>query len=201
MADFSLAFEGEGGLIRAAGLIMRIVARALRVHEVKVKIIHAAGLELAFEERADVLLLFEEVPRELVRQDVALARIAARETCADGQLAFAVDIAVGRVEIVEAARKEQVRHPFDLLDIHLFAEHRQTHAAEAEIAFDLFHTNHPSVSIIWIAPVFCKEKSRVCLTQILQNVILFLSKRLVFFCRSINSSRQRGCGNASDRSL
>ena len=53
----------------------------------------------------DVLLGLEEGGGQLVRQDIALARVAARQTLAQGQLALALQIAAGRVEVVKPASR------------------------------------------------------------------------------------------------
>ena len=67
VADLALFLQSKRRLISAAGLEMAIVLRALRMHEVEIKIIDAAGLELALEHRADVRLGLEKVLRQLVR--------------------------------------------------------------------------------------------------------------------------------------
>ena len=54
------------------------------MHEIEVEILDAAGGQLALEKRADVLLGLEEGGGQLVRQDIALARVAARQTLAQG---------------------------------------------------------------------------------------------------------------------
>ena len=84
VAHLALGLEGEGRLIGVTCLEVRIVARALRVHEIEVEILDAAGGQLALEKRADVLLGLEEGGGQLVRQDIALARVAARQTLAQG---------------------------------------------------------------------------------------------------------------------
>ena len=58
---------------------MIIIRQSLRVHEVKVKILDAAGVQLALEERTDIRLGLEEIRRQLVRQDVAVPGVAAGE--------------------------------------------------------------------------------------------------------------------------
>ena len=107
------------------------------MHQEKVEILDAAGLQLALEEREDIFLLFEEGRGQFVRQNIALTRVAARQALAQRQLALALDVAVGGVEIVEAAREKEIDHLFELLDVHVLADHRQAHAAEAEAMPDL----------------------------------------------------------------
>ena len=62
----------------AALFEVRIVACALRVHQIEVEVVHAAGFHLLFKQRTDIHLGLEEICRQLVRQYVA-ARIAAGE--------------------------------------------------------------------------------------------------------------------------
>ena len=123
---------------------MIIIRQSLRVHEVKVKILDAAGVQLALEERTDIRLGLEEIRRQLVRQDIAVAGIAARETFAQRKLAFALQIAVRGVEVVEARAQKGVDHFRRLRDVDLFALHRQAHEAKAKILFDVLHANAPS---------------------------------------------------------
>lgn len=85
----------------------------------------------------DVLLGLEEGGGQLVRQDIALARVAARQTLAQGQLALALQIAAGRVEVVKARVQKRVDHAAGLRRVDVLAVHRQAHAAE--VLFDLFH--------------------------------------------------------------
>ena len=79
VADLALFLQSKRRLISAAGLEMAIVLRALRMHKVEIKIIDPAVLELALEQRTDVRLGLEKVLRQLVRQDVAVAQITARQ--------------------------------------------------------------------------------------------------------------------------
>ena len=119
MADLALGLEGKGRLIGAAGLEMQIVARALRVHQVEVKILDAAGLELLLKQRADVRLGLEEVRRQLVGQDIAVAGIAAGEAGLQRGLALALQIAVGGIEVVEARVQKRVHHAACLREVDL----------------------------------------------------------------------------------
>ena len=102
MVNFALFFELERRLIRAALLEVVIVDKTLRVHQIEVEILDAADLELALEKRADVCLGLEIVRRQLVGQDVLLARIAACQAGLERLFALALDVAVRSVKIVEA---------------------------------------------------------------------------------------------------
>ena len=139
MADLALGLEGKGRLIGAAGLEMRIVALALRVHQVEVKILDAAGLEPLLKQWADVRLGLEEVRRQLVGQDIAVAGIAAGEAGLQRGLALALQIAVGGIEVVEARVQKRVHHAACLREVDLAVLHRQKHAAEDEVLFDPVH--------------------------------------------------------------
>ena len=109
------------------------------MHEVEIKIIDAAGLKLALEHRADVRLGLEKVLRQLVRQDVAVAQITARQAGLERLFALALQIAVRRVKIVEACVQKCVYHTVRLRDIDLAVLHRKAHKAKAEVLFDPFH--------------------------------------------------------------
>ena len=78
-----------------------------------------------------------------IGQNIALTRVAAGQALADGQFAFPVDIAVRRVEVVKARLQKVVDHFLDLLGVHVLPQHGQTHAAKAEISFDLIHFASP----------------------------------------------------------
>ena len=77
MAHLAFGFQGKGRLICAAFSEMRIVARPLRMHQIKIKIIYSAGGKLTLKKRANVLLRVEIIRRQLVRQNIAAAGIAA----------------------------------------------------------------------------------------------------------------------------
>ena len=139
MADLALGLEGEGRLIGAAVPVVLVVCHALGVHQIKVKVVHAAGCKLALKERADVLFLFKIGPAQLVGQDIVLPRVTAGQALLQGQLALALKVAVGRVKIIEALLQKAVHHLFCLLYIDVLADHGQAHTAEAEILPDLFH--------------------------------------------------------------
>ena len=139
VADLALFLQSKRRLISAAGLEMAIVLQALRMHEVEIKIIDAAGLELALEHRADVRLGLEKVLRQLVRQDVAVAQITARQAGLERLFALALQIAVRRVKIVEACVQKCVYHAVRLRDIDLAVLHRKAHKAKTEVLFDPFH--------------------------------------------------------------
>ena len=74
---------------------------------------------------------------ELVCKQERLARISCREAVADSKLAFAADISVSGVEIVEARVDKRVYHFVEFIVVDLVALHRKAHASEAEVFLDL----------------------------------------------------------------
>ena len=137
VADLSLGLELEGGLVGPAGLEVLEVAGVLGVHQVEVEIFRAAGLELPLEQGTDLGLGLKEDVGQFVREQIAVSGIAGGQALAEGGLAFAAVVAVGRVEVVEAGLEEGIRHPANLGGVDLLAVHREAHAAEAEFAADL----------------------------------------------------------------
>ena len=59
-----------------------------------------------------------------------------------GNFAFAAEVPVRGVKIIEAAGKAFVRHPAYLGGVYLVTFHRQTHTPKAEILFDIFKILH-----------------------------------------------------------
>ena len=143
VANPALRLQCERRLIRAAGLEVAVVLRSLRMHQVKIEIRHATGFELTFKQRPDIRLALKKAPRQLVRQHVAFARIAARQAGLERLFAFALKIAVRRIEVVEARLQKRIDHPSGFLKVHAFPVHRQAHAAKAEILLDVVHPVHP----------------------------------------------------------
>ena len=89
--------------------------------------------------RADVRLLHEIGVRQLVCQHVAVAGVAAGKTGLQSQLTFAVEIAVCRVEVVEARLQKSVHHAAGLRGVYLAVLHGQPHIAKTEILLDPIH--------------------------------------------------------------
>ena len=80
MANLALGFQGEGGLIGPVRFEIGELLLVLGVHEIKVKVVHAAGLQLTLEEGADVRLRLKEKVGQLVGEHIPLPGIAAGET-------------------------------------------------------------------------------------------------------------------------
>ena len=139
MADLALGLELEGRLVGMTLFIVAVIARALGVHEIKVEVINAAGLQLALEEGPDIRLCLEKVAGQLVGEDVLFARIAAGQAGLERRLALALNVAVRGVEIVEARFEERVHHAAGFGRVDLRAVHGQAHTAEAEVLLNVFH--------------------------------------------------------------
>lgn len=139
MAHLALGFQLERRLVGAAVLEMLVVGRPLGVHEVEVKVIDTAGLELALEEGTDIRLRLEVALAQLIGQDVLFPIMAAGQALFQGQLAFALDVAVGCVKVVEPLRQKGIDHLLGLFNVDVLPLHRQAHTAEPEIFLDFFH--------------------------------------------------------------
>ena len=148
MADFSLRFQLQGCLIGPGLLVLLEALPALGVHQVKVKILYTAGLQLALEQGADILLLLKVVSGQLVGQDVAVPGVPGGQAFLQGQLAFSVDVSMGGVEIVEALFQKGIHHLFRLRNVHFLADHGKPHETKAKILPDIvkISVHLPSVS-------------------------------------------------------
>ena len=137
MTDLAFLFQRKRRFIRAAFFETLIVSVILRVHEIKVKVLHTARLKLAFKERTDILLALEVAVGQLICQNKMASVISFRDTFAHRDLTLGADIAVGGIKVVEASVDERVCHPAYLLVIDLVAVHRQTHTPKSKVAVDL----------------------------------------------------------------
>ena len=166
--NLSLGLQFKSGFVGAALLEMRIIPRSLRVHQIEIEIIDAAGFKLTFEEGTDISLGLEEIRRQLVGQYVAVARIAAGKTGFQCFLALALQISVRGVKIVEARVQKSVNHTVRLGYVNFAVLHRQTHTSEAEIFPDLIHLKNsfpfhkpvltPDDDIRHLCPMFRGQK-------------------------------------------
>ena len=136
MPHFAFGFQRESRFIGAAGFELLEFVRVLRVHEIKIEIINAAGGQLLREKRANLLLAFEETAGQLVGEDVLIAGVTAGQTGSERGFAFALNVAMRGVKIVEAFSEKGIDHLPGLVEIDLAALHRQAHCAETEILFD-----------------------------------------------------------------
>ena len=135
--DLSLRLEllqlGEG--VAAAKMV--VVVGGDGMQQVNVEILHPAGGQLAFEQRADVRLGLEKAAAELVGKPVGMPRVAAGQAGAQGGLTLAVQVAVGGVKVAEPPLQKPVHHAADLVGIHgvrgaVVLAHRQAHHAKAQ---------------------------------------------------------------------
>ena len=137
MADLSLGLQLQCCFISPTALELWIVVPILGVHQVKVKIIYAAGLQLTFKEGEDILFASEIGLRQLVRQEEFAPGMTLGHAVPDGCLGLSVDITVRGVKVVETGANEGIRHAAEFVIIHMLFLHGQAHAAKAEVAVDL----------------------------------------------------------------
>ena len=117
MTDFALGLQHKGWFISTAFLKMTVSVRFLRVHEIEIKIVHVACVQLALEERANICFGSGEVADQLVRQNVMVAGIMAGQTGLQRQFTLALNIAAGRVEVIEACVQKSVYHALRFFQI------------------------------------------------------------------------------------
>ena len=132
MANFSLRFQFQRRFVGPAAGIFLEPRPALGVHQVEVKIVYSADLQLRLEQGPDFRLGFKEVVGQLVGQNVPIPGIPGGEAGFDGLLTLTADVAVGRVKIVEARRQKGIHHPGGLGNVHLVADHGQSHHAKTK---------------------------------------------------------------------
>ena len=72
--------------------------------------------------------------------------MAAGQALFQGQLAFALDVAVGRVKVVEPLRQKGIDHLLGLFNVDVLALHRQAHKAKAKIFLIFSISASPLVS-------------------------------------------------------
>ena len=117
MTDFALGLQHKDWFISTAFLKMTIRVLSLRVHEIEIKIIHAVCVQLALEERANNCFGSGEVADQLVRQNVVVAGIMAGQAGLQRQFTLALNIAAGRVEVIEACVQKSVYHALRFFQI------------------------------------------------------------------------------------
>ena len=129
----SLRFQLLGDCKGPAAEILVISLPTHGVHQVKVKILHPAGLKLGGKEGADVLLILKKGEGQLVRQHKALPGVAGSEALPQRRLALSAQIGAGRVKIIKAPGHKHVHHFGESGNIHCILQHGQSHAAETEV--------------------------------------------------------------------
>ena len=102
MTDFPLCLQLLGDLVRTSPRVEFIPLCADSVKQVKIKIVYAAGFQLILEEGEDLLFCVKAATGKLVCQHIAFPGITIYKALPDSQLAFALNVGVGGVEIVKA---------------------------------------------------------------------------------------------------
>ena len=80
VAYLPLCLQRKSIFIRMTFFIMCIVSCALRMHQIKIKILYSARFQLALKERADIRFCLEKITRQFVRQNIPIPRITAGQT-------------------------------------------------------------------------------------------------------------------------
>ena len=94
-------------------------------------------------QRPDVRLGLKEVGRQLVRQNIAVPGIPAREALSQGKFTFSLQVAVGSIEVVEPCVQKGIHHAARLGGVHLAVLHGQAHKAKSKVFLDVFHIHTP----------------------------------------------------------
>ncbi len=155
----ALFFELKRLLVCAAFLEFNKIIVVLRVHQIKIKIVHAAYFKLAFKEGAHIRLGLEKACRQLVGKNVLLARITVDKALAQRLFALTAEITVRRVKVIEAGVDKIIDHSAEFFMIDLAVLHRQTHTSEFEILFYFFKITHLPSSVYVITVFFFSGKA------------------------------------------
>ena len=137
MTDQPFLLKGVGGFVCLASFEFLIVVFILRVHQIEIKVIHAAPGKLLFKKRTDILLLLEIRISQFIGQKKLTPVISFRHAVTDRRFRLPADIAVRRVKVIKPGFDKGICHPAKLLVIDLVAVHRQPHTTEAEIPVNL----------------------------------------------------------------
>ena len=138
VTELSFFFQFKSRLICVAFFeIFKILCR-LGVHQIKIKVVYSAGLQLAFKHRPDVFLFLKIRACQLIRQNIPVTGIPAGQTFTDRRLAFPVKISMGRIKIVKPVFQKSIHHTGEFLSIHFSVFHRKPHASKTEILLYIF---------------------------------------------------------------
>ena len=137
MSDLPLCLESISYLIGIATLEFREDILVLRMHQIEIKVIYTAGLELTFKKRPDFFFLIKVMGRKLVGENIPFTGIPAGEAFLQCRLALTSHITVSRIEIVEAPLQKHIYHFLHLGGIYLFVTHGQAHTAKAQFLVNL----------------------------------------------------------------
>ena len=127
----SLLLHSQSGFVSTAALIFGKGSFILGMHQIEIKIVYPAGFQLLLKQGTNVLLFFKKVHRQLVGQNIPVPGIPGGQTSPEGCFAFAVQIAMGGIEIVKAHIQEGIHHLGYSLQIHFLPNHWKPHTAKA----------------------------------------------------------------------
>ena len=139
---FTFFFEFDTLFVRATAFEFFVSFGCLLVHKIKVEIIYAEYVQLAFKKRTDFAFAVEIRARKFVGENVFIPRVAFYETLRKSGLAFTVEIAVRGIEIIKTTCDKQIDHFRKFVEVDFVAVHRQTHATETEILFYFVKSVH-----------------------------------------------------------
>ena len=142
MTNLAFFFQFHCLLIGMAFLIFCKNIPVLGMHQIEIKIVHAAGSKLLLKKRTDFFFCLKKVGRKLIGKYKGLSWIALYHTLPDRRLALTPNISFGCVKIIKSLRHILVYHPGKLLIIHFLAFHRQTHTTESEILLHFLKFTH-----------------------------------------------------------
>ena len=153
--DAALRLQLPGHRESIAGAVFGIIYRVHGMHQVEVEVVHPAGLQLGEKQGPDLLLAFKKAVGELIRQQVALAGVAAGQAVAQGGFAFAVQVAVGGVEVAQARVHKIVHHAAGFFQVHITGRvgggtgEGQAHKAEPQLfcSEQFFHGKVPPFAL------------------------------------------------------
>ena len=101
MAHLALRLQPERRLVCMALPEMGIVPRPLRVHQIKIKIVYATGLQLTLKKGPDILFLLKIITRKLIGENILFPRITTGQTFPDRKLTFSLNISMCCIKIVK----------------------------------------------------------------------------------------------------
>ena len=101
MAYFPFLFKLKGSFICPAGFKMGEVSGTLRMHQIKIKIVYATGLQLTLKKGPDILFLLKIITRKLIGENILFPRITTGQTFPDRKLTFSLNISMRCIKIVK----------------------------------------------------------------------------------------------------
>ena len=132
MPYLSFGFQLLCYLECVGALILVVIITGQRMHQVKIEVVHAAGLELFFKQRTYIFFRVEAAVRQFVRKHERFAGISRGDAFFDHPLARAAVIDSRGIKIIETRFHELVHHLVTqiVVDVKVAAAfERQSHAA------------------------------------------------------------------------